>query len=156
MTNWSLSVCLLLLTQIVSCRFAAVKHHLYDSVCRSPTAYFLLVEKVGKAPPKPRWFRTSRFLALAHAAHQTERSSVSCFSHQDPSHPTSPAGPRRQTLQYQFADSAHADGRNCAVVNFNTKTRHSKAKAATDFPTAGAGERGKRFVHSIPSCRKQD
>ena len=35
--------------------------HLYDSWCRSPTAYFLLVEKVGKAPLKPLRFQPSRF-----------------------------------------------------------------------------------------------
>ena len=56
-------------------------------------------------------------MALAHAAHQKERSSVSCFSHQDPSHPTSPVGPRRHTLQELSAASAPADWRNCAVVN---------------------------------------
>ena len=28
------------------------KHQLFVSWCRSPTAYFLLVEKVGKAPPR--------------------------------------------------------------------------------------------------------
>ena len=35
-------------------------------------------------------------------------------------------------------------------------TRHSDAKAETDFTAAKAGERGKRFAHSIPSCRKQN
>ena len=35
-------------------------------------------------------------------------------------------------------------------------TRHSEGKEATDFSTAGAGERGKRFANSIPSCRKQN
>ena len=107
----------------------------------SPTGYFFLGEKVPKTPPKPRWFRTFSFLALAHADHQKERIFVSCFSYQDPSYPTSPAGPRRHRLQKRFAASALADGRNCAVVNSTTQTRHSKAKAATDFPTAKAGER---------------
>ena len=36
-------------------------HHLSDNWCRSPTAYFLLVEKVGKAPLKPLRFQPSRF-----------------------------------------------------------------------------------------------
>ena len=34
-------------------------------------------------------------------------------------------------------------------------TRHSGEKAETYFLTAGAGERGKRFAHSLPSCRKK-
>ena len=67
-TNWSLWGCLLLslhepkgplvqrgLRAAVGdcpCRFATVKHNLIATVCRSPTAYFLLVEKVGKAPPR--------------------------------------------------------------------------------------------------------
>ena len=82
------------------------------------------------------------FLALAHAAHQKERSSVSCFSHQDSSCLTSPAGPRRHTLQDMFAASALADGRNCAVVNSTSKTRHSKEKADTHSHSRRSGRAG--------------
>ena len=51
------------------CRDAAVKYNLITTVCRSPTGYFLLVEKVTKAPPRgkplgyPR-FKTSELLSV--------------------------------------------------------------------------------------------
>ena len=80
-----------------------------------------------------------QFRAMAHGSRQKERIFDSCFSHQDPSHPTSPAGPRRHRLQKRFAASALADGRNCAVVSCTTKNRHSEEKAETDFYSRRSG-----------------
>ena len=82
------------------------------------------------------------FLAPAHAEHQKERVFVSCFSHHDSAFPTSPAGPRRHTLQDMFAASALADGRNCAVVNSTTNIRHSEAKVETNFYSRRSGRAG--------------
>ena len=65
MTNGSLSLCLYSVELDCPCRDAAGQHYLCGSWCRSPTGYFLLVEKVTKAPPRGKPLGYPHFLANA-------------------------------------------------------------------------------------------
>ena len=114
---------------------ATDRRHLFDSWCRSPTAYFLLVEKVGKAPLKPLWFQPSRL----------KKSIIFLSVIGTPARKQVSFAP---LARYSVVDDSFLPFLRCALLLLPfsgacAQIRHSETKAQTAKNTAGAGERGK-------------
>ena len=115
---------------------------------RSGATYFARGGKVGKTPPKPHRFRTSRLHGgswIASAWSPSPRSLNfavrSCAIH----FACRPADHRSPNLSVVAADRARSKHR-CGAKRCS-RTRHSKTKAQILFCVAGAGERGKRRMY---------
>ena len=127
------------------CRDAAGKHNLIATVCQSPTGDFSLARKVTKRASKGLPLRYPLFKKRAFLLF----SALACRM----GAAFAPLPLNKSSTKVCSFPSVCLERRKLAN---SCSTRHSKGKAETDFTAAGAGERGNRFAHSLPACRKKN